>query len=439
MVDIFSQILSMSVSSVFVIFIVILFRLIMRKMPKKYSYALWLVVAFRLCSPVSFRSVLSIFNFKLLDKSTTNTAERMNAAIAGGTSAPSFDLLFALSVIWLCGMVLILLYSVFSYIMLCRRMRISFSCKENVFYTDTVSTPIVLGFWTPRIYIPFGLDKESERYVLVHERYHITRGDNLIKLIAFLILCIHWFNPFCWLAFILMSRDMEMSCDEKVLESGTVISKDYSMTLLSFATKKGITTIGALAFGEVGIKRRIKNTLNWKRPTLWVSVISILLCMTVITVCATDKVAEDEKLSSDTEITMDDTTEDRTYTSESETSDTQSESLEEPDTSSVETESDTQEDTQEDTQAEDTTGSAETESIETTPDTEEYYYYYNDHTDYRDYDVEEDNSAPEGIITDFEIVLPPNPFESTTTARNKYLDECIRNDETTQFPTLRPD
>ncbi|MBQ4039703.1 MAG: M56 family metallopeptidase, partial [Oscillospiraceae bacterium] len=163
-----------------------------------------------------------------------------------------------------------------------------------IYQTEAVSSPFIMGFVKPKIYIPYGLDPSSLEYVLAHEKAHIKRLDHIVKPISFLVLTAHWFNPLVWLSFYLMSRDMEMSCDEKVLVKGAP-SKDYSTTLLSLAVKKRFPSPSPLAFGESGVKGRIKNALKFKKPALWITVIAVIICIAVIFICAADPKKETEE------------------------------------------------------------------------------------------------------------------------------------------------
>ena len=146
-----------------------------------------------------------------------------------------------------------------------RRVDTAIRLRDNIYQSDAIRSPFILGFLRPRIYLPFGLDPEPMEYVLAHEQYHIRRRDDLIKAFAFLLLAVHWFNPLCWLSFRLMERDMEMSCDEKVLSGNANIRKAYSLTLLSFAAGRRFPAASPLAFGETGVKGHVKGVLNYRK------------------------------------------------------------------------------------------------------------------------------------------------------------------------------
>lgn len=198
-----------------------------------------------------------------------------------------------MALIWLTVTLVFIALGIASYIRLKRRMDTALrleGCEENVWQSDAVSSPFIMGFIRPKIYIPLGLDQGTLAYVLAHENYHLRRKDHLVKSLAFLLLAIHWFNPFCWLAFYLMNRDMEMSCDEKVLAEGEELSreemkKSYSMSLLFFAADRRFPSPGPLAFGETDVKRRIKNVLSWKKPAAWLAAVTAVICIAVTVLC----------------------------------------------------------------------------------------------------------------------------------------------------------
>lgn len=320
---IFLQILNMSITGSYIILAVMILRLFLKKAPKKYSYLLWAVCAFRLCCPISFKNIFSIFNLRFfntvsnggaaLEHIPQNIGMMNNPAVSTGLNAvdsavnaslpaaaleasvnPMQIIIFIAAVIWIIGIAALLLYSIISYIMLRIKLRKSIIYKKNVYQSDKISSPFVFGLIKPKIYIPFGIAENEMDLVLAHEQYHIKRRDYIIKPIAFLILVLHWFNPLCWLAFMLMSSDMEMSCDEKVLSGGESKSKEYSKSLLSFATDKRSPSLCPLAFGETGIRVRVKNILKYKRPKIYVSVFLVVLCAAAIVACASNPYGKNE-------------------------------------------------------------------------------------------------------------------------------------------------
>ena len=194
-------------------------------------------------------------------------------------------ILFAASILWLGGVGAMIVYAAASYLSVRRAMATAIRLGEGVYQSDVIRSPFLLGVVRPTIYLPTGVDGDMLRYVLAHERYHIRRGDSAVKLFAFLLLALHWFNPLVWLAFALMTRDMEMSCDEYVLSTEPDIQKSYSYSLLSFASGKRFPSPSPLSFGEGDVKSRIKNVLGWHRPKRWVTVLAILLAVTAAVFC----------------------------------------------------------------------------------------------------------------------------------------------------------
>ena len=179
--------------------------------------------------------------------------------------------------------------------------------SDNIYYCDKISTPFIFGITAPKIYIPKGTDIAYLEYIIAHEKYHLKRKDYIIKAFAYLLLCIHFFNPLCYVAFRLMNKDMEMSCDEKVIESFKSIKREYSTALLGFATNNYKASPSPLCFIENDAKSRIKNILKFKKPKKAVSIISIILCLTVLSACVsnpvdvkkqTDKISVNSNISS---------------------------------------------------------------------------------------------------------------------------------------------
>lgn len=316
---------NLSLTASIVILAVLVARLLLRKAPRAYSYALWAVVAFRLICPISFSSSFSLLGLINAPVAETGQVEYVPVDIVH-TPFPSVDLIVpeineaineqlpygaeqlgadpleapaALATgIWLIGVSVLLIWALSSYLSLRKKMRTAILLESNVYQSDQVGSPFILGLFRPKIYIPFGLDDSTLRYVLAHERYHLKRLDHVVKAFSFIILIIYWFNPLCWLAFHLMSKDMEMSCDEKVLSLNNN-KTEYSTVLLSFASNHRFPSPCPLAFGETSAKSRIKNALKWKHPKVWVTILAVVLCIAVIAACAADP---KEKNSSENEI-----------------------------------------------------------------------------------------------------------------------------------------
>ncbi len=315
---VFLKVLNMSITASYVIAAVLIIRLLIRKAPKRYSYLLWSAAGFRLCCPISFQSIFSLFSLSPFDMTRAQSAgaamleyvpqsiaqapqPQITAGIPAANSAIAEILPAAApaasvnpmqiwiavgTALWCAGILAFLIYGVVSFLKLRRRMASAVLLEGNVYQSEHVRSPFILGLFRPKIYIPFGLDERTRRYVLAHERHHIRRFDHVIKPFAFLLLAVHWFNPLCYLAFYLMGKDMEMSCDERVLAGESNIRKSYSVSLLSFAANRRFPSPSPLAFGETSVKSRIKNVLNWKRPKVWVTLLVAALCVAAVAACA---------------------------------------------------------------------------------------------------------------------------------------------------------
>jgi beta-lactamase regulating signal transducer with metallopeptidase domain len=308
--NLFISVVNMSITASYVAIGVILVRLLLQKAPKIFSYILWIPVLFRLVCPISFASTFSFFNLLSLNvKQESGVVEfvpqnigLMQApAIQSGLGSidsavnPSLPVatplasvnpmqiwLAVFSLIWFMGVIALLVYSIVSYAKIKGKLQTATRVAGNVFETDAIDTAFVCGFFGPKIYVPANMGDANLSYILEHERTHIRRKDYLIKPLAFLALILHWFNPLMWLCFALMSRDMEMSCDESVLRKlGDGARGGYSSSLLSLAVKNNrFLTANPLAFGENHVKARIKNVLNFNKPAFWVIVVA------VVAVCA---------------------------------------------------------------------------------------------------------------------------------------------------------
>jgi len=298
----FLTVLKMSLTASYVILFVITVRLLLKKAPKFISYALWSVVAFRLVVPFSFKSMFSLMprNTNVVpiphdiiyqqSPEVNSGLKAVDSFINSPLPAPSVEsgvnplqiYVEAGAYIWILGIIALLVYSFLSVFILKRQLKCAQLIEKNIFVANNLKTPFVFGLIRPKIYLPAGLGKEEQRYVLMHERTHISRKDHIIKILAFLIASIHWFNPLVWVAFRLMCMDMELSCDEKVLKlMNDDVKKPYANLLLTLAAEKHILSGSPLAFGEGNVKERIKNVLNYKRPKFWIVLFSIIIVATV--------------------------------------------------------------------------------------------------------------------------------------------------------------
>lgn len=185
---------------------------------------------------------------------------------------------YPVTLIWLGGIAILSAYAVGSYLRIHRRVNMSIRIKQNIYMCDRITTPFILGIIRPHIYVPSCMGEEQMESVISHERAHLKRGDHFWKPLAFGVLIIHWFNPFCWLAYRLFCRDIEMACDEKVIRYMNLEQKkQYSRDLLSFSEPGNLISACPLAFGEVGVKQRIKLILNYRKPAFWVMIVAVVL------------------------------------------------------------------------------------------------------------------------------------------------------------------
>lgn len=308
MTSLFITIVNMSITASYVALAVMLTRLLLKRAPKIFSYILWLAVAVRMVIPNSFTSGFSLLAFvQPQGKSGTNVMEyipsdvemlknpvldiginrlvALPSATPGSSVNPMQVIMAVVCLIWITGAAVLLLYSIIMYIKCWVKLRTATLVKDRIYETDQISTPVVFGFLRPIIYIPIGISEQELPFIIEHELTHIRRGDHLIKPFAFLLLIIHWFNPVMWLSYRLMNKDMEMSCDERVVRSmGEGTKGSYATTLLSLAVSRGrLKVAGPLAFGESDVKARIKNIVAYRKPSSQVIAISVLVFAALIT------------------------------------------------------------------------------------------------------------------------------------------------------------
>lgn len=194
-------------------------------------------------------------------------------------------LLSIFTILWLAGVILFTGYAVYSYVRVRRQVAEAMWLRENLWICDEVKSPFILGLHKPKIYLSSSMDEAQYPYVIAHEQAHLKRGDQWWKPLGFLILAIHWFNPFVWAAYILFCSDLELACDESAVKKlNPQERKDYSYALLSCSIQRRLVTVCPLAFGEVGVKKRVKEILNYKKPTFWVVLAAVVVCV-IVAVC----------------------------------------------------------------------------------------------------------------------------------------------------------
>lgn len=301
--ELFLKIINMSISASWLILAVLILRLVLKKAPKWVNVLLWGIVAVRLICPLSFESALSLIpssetiplDIEMAAKPTIDSGvPAINSVVNPVLSsfAPPQHVLTSanplqiwipiLNIIWLIGVGALLLYTAVSYWRLCRKVDTAVRYKGNIFQSENVSSPFVLGIIKPRIYLPFNMNGQDLEHVVAHEQAHIHRKDHWWKPLGFLLLTIHWFNPLMWLAYVLLCRDIELACDEKVIkELGNEQRADYMQALVACSVNRCMIAACPLAFGEVGVKERVKSVMNYKKPAFWVIIIAVIICVGV--------------------------------------------------------------------------------------------------------------------------------------------------------------
>ncbi|MGE4354477.1 MAG: M56 family metallopeptidase [Oscillospiraceae bacterium] len=305
MEGVFIRLLNMSIAASWLILAVIVLRFLLKNAPKNIRRILWALVGIRLVFPFSPESFLSLIpsvetvSPDILYAETPKIHSGISAfntyvnPVISESLAPAADasinpmqvVAYIASIVWIIGMITLILYSVISYVRLRRRVADAVILRDNSWQSEKVDSPFVLGLFRPRIYLPFGMDDESLAYVVAHEQAHIKRRDHWIKPIGFLLLTVYCFNPLIWLAYILLCRDIELACDERVVkELGAEDKKAYSKALLTCSIDRRSIAACPLAFGEVGVKQRVKNVLNYKKPAFWIIIAALASCI-VVAVC----------------------------------------------------------------------------------------------------------------------------------------------------------
>ncbi len=320
MKELFLNVLSISLSASWLILAVLLARMILKKAPKWIFVMLWGVVAFRLICPFSLESIFSLIpesigsgealtewkndyigDVEIIYEDTKVYQEAVEAGNEpirdeyGGYYVVTQEdkvskpltieeaVIPVLSYIWLIGMTALLLYSIISSYRLYKKIETAILYRDNIYQSENISSPFLFGILKPRIYLPFHMNEENIEYVIAHEEAHLNRMDHLWKLLGFVLLAIHWFNPLIWLGFVLLCRDMELACDEKVIKDLSNEERaDYSQALLSCSVHNQSILACPVAFGEIGVKDRIKSIFSYEKPTGIRILLAILLCLILV-------------------------------------------------------------------------------------------------------------------------------------------------------------
>ena len=316
----FTKLLNMSLTAGILALAVMVLRLCLRKVPKKFICILWALVAVRLVCPVGISSSLSVFNFLHTEMEDAGQVEyfRYNektekpeilfdvpALVNDDLATDSMTIgthtsdvyLPTIIWIWILGAAGMLFYALLSYLQLRKEISASLCRKDNIYVCDDIASPFILGILRPRIYLPSGMSEATEENILAHEAAHLQRYDHWWKPLGYILLAIHWFNPILWIAYILLCRDMEAACDEKVIAG---MDKEhvaaYAAALLSCATQRRRFTVCPVAFGETDVKERVKNVLHYKKSTFWVICAAMIACIAVAVCFLTNPNADSDIL-----------------------------------------------------------------------------------------------------------------------------------------------
>lgn len=311
MSELFLKIVNMSISASWLVLAVLALRLVLKKAPKWSIVTLWGIVAVRLLFPFSIESALSLIPSAqtIAPEIMTDSAPTIYSGIPAinntvnpiisQTFAPATEnsvnplevLIPALAVAWVLGAILIFTYTAISAITLRIKIGTSVRLSGNVYQSEYVKSPFVMGIFMPKIYVPFNMSGEAAELIIAHEQSHLRRKDHWWKPLGFLLLTVHWFNPLMWIAYAALCKDIELACDERVIKGFDNEKRaDYSKTLLEYSVNRGAVTACPLAFGEVGVRARIKSVLNYKKPAFWLVIASLIICIGVGVCFLTDPI-----------------------------------------------------------------------------------------------------------------------------------------------------
>jgi len=308
--DNFLKLLNMSITAGWFILAVLCIRLIFRKIPKWMNCFLWGAVAIRLICPFSIESPFSLLPSAEPVKSSTivegkvqnyipsidshltiveNTINPMlTEAFAyneSDSAAPLQAVTYAAGIVWICGVILLIIFALGSVIRLHKLVREAVCVRDNIYICDAVKSPFILGIARPRVYLSSALSEKEMNYIIAHEAAHLKRKDHWWKSLGYFLLCIYWFQPLCWVAYTMFCKDIELACDEKAAGAMTFHEKkEYSEVLLSCARQRSLVMVCPLAFGEVGVKERVRSVLNYKKPALWIVIAALAVCV-ILAIC----------------------------------------------------------------------------------------------------------------------------------------------------------
>ncbi|MBQ2662093.1 MAG: hypothetical protein IJF80_05520 [Clostridia bacterium] len=297
--ELFLSILNMSLSASYVALAVFLLRLFFLRRSRRITFVLWAVLGIRLALPFSIESIFSLIpsaevispdivyshtpqvhsGIPALNHVVNPVIGESLAPQIGASVNPLQVYVAIISAVWAIGIAVMLVYALVSFLRLSKRVNTAVISEKGIYMSENIDSPFVLGIFKPTVYLPFNINDECKNYVLMHERAHIKHGDNIVKPIAFLLLALHWFNPLIWIAYILFCKDIEFACDERVIKTLENDERaNYSEALLLCKAPSKKVKVCPLAFGETSIKSRVKNVLSYKKPALWIVVVSLVLC-----------------------------------------------------------------------------------------------------------------------------------------------------------------
>ena len=306
MAAVFLKLLNLSISASWLVLAVLVLRLVSKRSPKWINVLLWGIVALRLVLPFSIESALSLIpsaetvspaavqfdpaptitsGVSVIDNAVNPSLSEHFSAVPTASVNPLYVWTEIAGWVWLIGLGAMLLYALVSYLRLRRRVRVSLPVQDHIYLCDAISSPFILGVVKPHIYLPSGLDEVQRQNVLAHEQAHLARRDHWWKPLGFALLAVYWFNPALWLAYTLLCRDIELACDERVIRTMDESAvKTYSTVLLACSMPRKAVITCPLAFGEIGVKERVRNALHYKKPAFWVVAASVAVCV-VVAVC----------------------------------------------------------------------------------------------------------------------------------------------------------
>ena len=324
MEKVFITFLNMGLTATWVMLAVLAVRALCHKAPKALTTGLWALVGLRLVCPILAESIFSLIpsgeivspDILLAEKPSVYTGVSMlnstinpliyehlspgysisGAPTPGASANPMQIIAFIASVVWIAGMIIMFTYSLTSYLWLRRKVKVSLCHRDNIYFCDSIATPFVFGIIKPRIFLPSGMEEEQMESVIAHEQAHLKRKDHWWKTIAFLLLSVYWFQPLLWVSYLLFSRDIERACDERVVKNmDTERRKHYAEDLLSCSLQKRRMFACPLAFGEVGVKNRVKSVLSYKKPAFWIVAVTLVAGIGIAVCFLTNPVSDSKK------------------------------------------------------------------------------------------------------------------------------------------------